>query len=462
MPNFFSGVGNLVKSAANTAVQASPYALQAIRQRDAEETQKKQNALRDMYAKNSDNRAERMTQVAEAGAAIKDEGEWEKAEPFAQDDGTTVMAQRNKRTGVYRPAKLGSDAPAALPSAIPSSAMPPAIPKAAAPPPMAADSQDMSGDPSTPMPPVQVAQTNKPPSQLRPYVKPTAAKFTPRNFKLNGKDVAGFTDNEGNYYDASRTKVSGNVAPYTPPVQQSFSFPVVGGPNGPTVARANNKSGQIELTDVAGKPAAAAGGSASLSPEDRQKMLNQAKLDHDTMKRIEQRVLDGKLNFGTAAGLAGAASQAHGNVGSEMLGVLGNAAAGGIDPDIQNYFTAQASYGRIMGNLQSKRYTDHQADIERRISGMQGNDLLNTIRYKQSLRQASIDDPVLATPKAAPAPTGRGGGRGGAPPPNASHPPGNHGADPEAAWAAKNPPMKGEAFDAYHARYLKSQGGGDE
>lgn len=28
----------------------------------------------------------------------------------------------------------------------------------------------------------------------------------------------------------------------------------------------------------------------------------------------------------------------------------------------------------------------------------------------------------------------------------------------EASWAAKNPPHPGEAFDAYHARYLKSQG----
>lgn len=31
--------------------------------------------------------------------------------------------------------------------------------------------------------------------------------------------------------------------------------------------------------------------------------------------------------------------------------------------------------------------------------------------------------------------------------------------DPEATWAAKNPPHPGESFDAYHARYLKAAGG---
>ncbi len=137
------------------------------------------------------------------------------------------------------------------------------------------------------------------------------------------------------------------------------------------------------------------GGGQSLSPDMKSKMVSQAKLDNQTMKRIEARVLAGDLKFGTAAGLAGAASAAHGGVLNEGLGVLGNAAAGMIDPDIQNYFVAQQSYGRIMGNLQSKRYTDHQADIERRISGMQGNDLKNTIEYKQQLRDASLEDPVL-------------------------------------------------------------------
>lgn len=166
---------------------------------------------------------------------------------------------------------------------------------------------------------------------------------------------------------------------------------------------------------VPGKPKPGAAGAGSLSADDRGKMLAQANVDNTTMKRIEQRVLDGQLNFGTIAGLAGAASGAHGSPTAEATGVLGNAVAGAIDPDIQNYFTAQQSYGRIMGNLQSKRYTDHQADIERRISGMQGNDLANTIQYKQQLRDASLADPSVVPGAQAGGPPLTGGSRGGTP-----------------------------------------------
>lgn len=44
----------------------------------------------------------------------------------------------------------------------------------------------------------------------------------------------------------------------------------------------------------------------------------------------------------------------------------------------------------------------------------------------------------------------------GAPAPASGAPPD---ATTEAAWAAKNPPVAGESFEAYHARYLKSKGG---
>ena len=164
----------------------------------------------------------------------------------------------------------------------------------------------------------------------------------------------------------------------------------------PTVFAGSSK-GTPTLTNMnVGKPAGGAGGSASLSPEDRQKMLVQAKLDNQTMKDFEAKVLAGQAKVGMMAGLAGASSDAHGSVGSNMLGILGNVATGAIDPEYQKYITAQRSYGRIMGNLQSKRYTDHQAEIERSISGLQGNDLHGTIQYKQQLRDASLADPQIA------------------------------------------------------------------
>jgi hypothetical protein len=153
------------------------------------------------------------------------------------------------------------------------------------------------------------------------------------------------------------------------------------------------------------KPVGGAGGSASLSPVDREKMLNQAKIDNETMKAYENKVMTTGQAPGTLAGLAGAAASGGGTgFQSQAIGILGNKATGAIDSDYQRYITAQRSYGRIMGNLQSKRYTDHQAEIERSISGLQGNDLNSTIKYKQQLRDAS-----LAEPAATPAPAGAAG-----------------------------------------------------
>ncbi len=174
----------------------------------------------------------------------------------------------------------------------------------------------------------------------------------------------------------------------------------------PTVYAGTSK-GPPKLTNMeVQKPTTAAGGGGqSLSPEDRAKMYAQAKLDNGVMKAYEAKVMASGKVPGVAGGLAGAAA---GNTGagamSQVAGILGNKATGMIDPDYQRYITAQRSYGRIMGNLQSKRYTDHQAEIERSISGLQGNDLNETIRYKQTLRDASLADPQDKS-----APSGSGG-----------------------------------------------------
>ncbi len=204
---------------------------------------------------------------------------------------------------------------------------------------------------------------------------------------------------------------------------------------------AGPSKGTPSLTNLnVGKPVGGAGGGQSLSPEDRAKMLNQAKLDNATMKRIEKRVLDGDLTFGTGAGLATAAAGAHGSPLNESVGVLGNAVAGMMDPDIQQYITANESYARIMGNLQSKRYTDNQAGIEKRISGLKGNDLKNTISYKQDLRDKSLDDPAIV-----PA-VGGGRGAGGAPTHSAPH---SGLTDAQKARAASDP---------QYAEFLRSTG----
>lgn len=178
-------------------------------------------------------------------------------------------------------------------------------------------------------------------------------------------------------------------------------LPSVDPATGQTVYSVGKSKGDPNITPTETvKPAGGpGGGSASLSAEDRQKMLNQAKLDNATMKAYEEKVMAEKKAPGTVAGLAGAAAASGGTgFGAQAMGILGNAATGAFDPDYQRYITAQRSYGRIMGNLQSKRYTDHQAEIERSISGLQGNDLAGTIRYKQQLRDASLAEPEGAAP----------------------------------------------------------------
>jgi hypothetical protein len=240
---------------------------------------------------------------------------------------------------------------------------------------------------------------NKRTGEAKPFTKPDGTAYQPAD-----KSYAPIPTTSGYVTRDGKPVLGQNGRPLMPPSTVPGNVFVTGtGADGkPAIFEGQNKGpGALHDTGV-GKPAAAGAGGGSLSTDDRQKMVSQAKIDNEEMKRIEARVLRGELQFGTVAGLAGAASQAHGGPLNEMVGVLGNAAAGAVDPDIQKYFTAQSSYGRIMGNLQSKRYTDHQAEIEKRISGMQGNDLSNTINYKQQLRDASLADPTI-TPHASPA-----------------------------------------------------------
>lgn len=207
-----------------------------------------------------------------------------------------------------------------------------------------------------------------------------------------------------NFYDPTNPPQGLKLNPKPRPDAQPTITVLPGTNGGPAQGVVTHGPGIGSTIPIPGvtKTAAGGGGGASLAPEDRAKMLSQAKLDNQTMKDYENKVMQSGKAPGTVAGLAGAAagSQATG-LGSQAISILGNRATGMVDPDFQRYITAQKSYGRIMGNLQSKRYTDHQAEIERSISGLQGNDLTGTIQYKQALRDASLAEPSAGTPAGA-------------------------------------------------------------
>lgn len=236
----------------------------------------------------------------------------------------------------------------------------------------------------------------------QPQAKPENETWTvSHDYTVNGKAIPVKVSNRGAVQTLDNQPVDPkSIATYIAPPPNTY---LTGqGADGKPEIFAGASKGPPSLTPMGvGKPSGTGMGGGSLDADSRQKMMEQAKIDNAEMKRIEKRAQAGELNFGTAAGLASAAANAHGGTGSEILSVLGNSAAGALDPDIQKYLTANASYGRIMGNLQSKRYTDNQAQIEKTISGLKGNDLNNTIAYKQQLRDASLNDVA--------APTGAGG-----------------------------------------------------
>jgi hypothetical protein len=409
-----------------TAVGISPYALSAVRQTQADNERQdainnaEDDRLRSNFFKGQANdranaqetseEALRAAQVANLGS----DSEWENPVAVTGPDNQPILVQRNKRTGDLRPAVIGG--PGAGP------AQPPGVPGVQTTPSVAmggpvaarlpgamqslaakmATSTAPNPATSAPSPAPLTAAVTKGPTPLRPYVKPpvTAIPYTltPAGMQADSTLHAKNAQAEAPY------KKDPNAAP-----SPTYTPVTVANPDGTvTVKPFNTKTGEAGPSIGGPKPTAASGGSASLSPDDRNRMMAQARLDNQTMKDYEAKVLSGQASVGTTAGVAGALSDAHDGTVGKVTGILANRVTGAIDPDYQKYITAQRSYGRIMGNLQSKRYTDNQAEIERSISGMQGNDLPGTIRYKQQMRDASLAD-VATTPNAAAASNGRGG-----------------------------------------------------
>ncbi|HEX7930290.1 MAG TPA: hypothetical protein VF470_05225, partial [Sphingomicrobium sp.] len=96
--------------------------------------------------------------------------------------------------------------------------------------------------------------------------------------------------------------------------QGSFSFPVVGGPGGPVVAKANNKTGDIDLTDIGGKPDA----SQTKLTEVQEKSHLFYKLMNDAQPQIDAAMQSGKVRKGAVTAYINAPDLLHAGINSQL------------------------------------------------------------------------------------------------------------------------------------------------
>jgi hypothetical protein len=355
----------------------------------------------------SDARAAQLNaaQIGHLGAQTKslDEGAWGTAFPSIDPDDPTkqILVQQHKQTGALRRATLG-DPSAPTPAVASAPPKPPADGTTGG---TISDSQDMTGGApdATPAPqssPPTVAQDSTP-KPVRGGLRPVPKVPTARPASM----IPGTPE----WIAAEREKAKIGAEFRAPPSSSNVYITGVDSTGKPTIYTGKSKGDPTLTNTNVGKPVGTGGGSASLSQEDRDKMKAQAQLDNQTMKDFEAKILadPAHFNVGMTSGIAGSLAGGHGSgVLPGVLAAVGNTMTGAINPEYQKYITAQRSYGRIMGNLQSKRYSDNQAEIERSISGLGANDLPATIRYKQQLRDASLADPAIN-------PTGGGRAGGG-------------------------------------------------
>lgn len=200
---------------------------------------------------------------------------------------------------------------------------------------------------------------------------------------------------------------------YHPPKEESshFSFQVGTDANGaPVIYAGNTKTGQITSTGV-GKPQAASGsGVGQLTPGALEGMRAQAQEADKIMSRFEQDYAAGKIHLGVMdKGMAEGASQKQTGLLSGISSALSNKALGATNPRYQEYMAAQQRFGNIMGNLMSRRYTEHQGTLDTNLAGMAPNDAANTISLKKSYRSDLLNN----FPSAGGAPMPSGGSAGG-------------------------------------------------
>ncbi len=142
-------------------------------------------------------------------------------------------------------------------------------------------------------------------------------------------------------------------------------------------------------------------GKQALTPEQARSLLGQLQQSDATMRAYEEKVKapSGQLGLGAsiAAGASGAEHPMEASHGSGVPGAFnaaarfaGNAALGRLNPDYQNYLTAQNAFGdaaiRVpMGS--GARYSAARQRVETALSGLAPGDIPATIDYRQQRRQ---------------------------------------------------------------------------
>lgn len=166
------------------------------------------------------------------------------------------------------------------------------------------------------------------------------------------------------------------------------------------VSAFDTKSGKISDTGATAKAGGTGGMGGSLSPQAIAGMAAQAQEADRIMAAFEKKYAADPSIVGAGSGIAGGAATASGGgLLSTVEKVLGNKALGAANPEYQNYLAAQQRFGNIMGNLMSKRYTEHQGTLDTDLSGLRSGDVLPTLQLKQSYRRDLLDHfPAGAAP----------------------------------------------------------------
>lgn len=186
-----------------------------------------------------------------------------------------------------------------------------------------------------------------------------------------------------------------------PPPPNPYGNPVVtvDAQGNRTYAVPSRKDASITETTVA---APQPNGTNAMSAVGIKSQLDQARTADQEMRQYEEyfRAHPNEIGTGTSMAAGAAGVQNQGIVSGAEKG-LGNWALGRFNPRYQKYLTAQKKFGNAAANLQTRRYTEHQGQLEQDLSGLSQGDIGPTIDLKQQLRQELLNAPL---------PGGQGGG----------------------------------------------------
>lgn len=266
----------------------------------------------------------------------------------------------------------------------------------------------------------------------------TAPTWTTFNAMVSGKPSVLKRDAQGNIADLLGRPVDPNqIAPYTPPVQSAFTFPVVDGPNGPVLAKANTKTGEVVPTDIGKSQAGAGSGGGALSGLTMQTMARMGTSFNDLSQAVDQMdrmendpAFRAKLTAYNKALMAGAEAQpnaeAHG-LGGMLSNMAGQLASGkaqqSLDPDLNTYLNLKQRVGTAFTEL-LPRPNQQLLQIEKGLSGIDVGWNPELLKGIQARRQGGLNvlKNILShqgmldeNGQVSGTPTGGRGGGGGAP-----------------------------------------------